>query len=73
MSASHGCCQKTPKSAQDNAVATKAMTYHPIAVALLWVSAAEWLNLNPVLAGSVESTDASPPQSPPRSISVLKI
>lgn len=73
MSASHDCCQKAPKSAQDNAVTTKAVTYHPIVVAVLWLSAAERLNLNPVPAGLVEYADTSPPQSPPSSISVLRI
>jgi type II secretory pathway component PulM len=73
MSASHGCCQKTPKSAQDNALVTKTVTDHSVAVAILWLSAAEWQNLNPVAVGFVERTDYSPPQSPPASISVLRI
>lgn len=73
MSASHGCCQKTPKSAQDNAVATKVVTYHPVLVAVIWLSVAERLNLNPVVTGLVEYADTSPPQPPPSSISVLRI
>lgn len=73
MSASHGCCQKTPKSAQDNALDTKAITHHPVAVAVIWLSAAELLNLNPIATGWVEHSDYSPPQSPPTSISVLRI
>lgn len=73
MPASHGCCQKTPKSAQDNAVATKATTYNPVVVAILWLSAREWLNLNPVATGLVECADTSPPPSPPSSISILRI
>lgn len=72
-SASHGCCQKAPKSAQDNALDTKAVSYHPVAVVVLWLSAAEWLNLNPIVTGFVQRTDYSPPQPPPGSIYVLRI
>lgn len=73
MSASHGCCQKTPKTAQENAVATKAVTYHPVLVAVICLSVAERLNLNPVVTGLVEYADTSPPQPPPSSISILRI
>lgn len=73
MPASHSCCQKTPKSAHDSALDTKAVSYHPVVVAVVWLSAAEWLNLNPVATGLVEHADYSPPQSPPTSISVLRI
>jgi hypothetical protein len=73
MPASHGCCQKAPKSAQDNAVTTKAVAYHPVVVAVIWLSAAELLSLNPVATGSVECADTSPPQSPPSTISILRI
>jgi hypothetical protein len=71
MSASHGCCQKAPKSAQDNALDTKAVSYHPVAV--IWLSAAEWLDLKPIVTGFVQHADYSPPQPPPSSISVLRI
>ena len=73
MSASHGCCQKAPKSAQENAVATKAVAYHPVLVAVIWLSIAERLNLNAVVTGLVEYADTSPPQAPPSSISILRI
>jgi hypothetical protein len=73
MPASHGCCQKTPQSASDNALDTKAVTYHPIAVATIWLMAAEWFHPTPIAAGWVEQADHSPPQSPPSSISVLRI
>ena len=73
MPASHSCCQKTPKSAHDSALDTKAVTYHPIAVAIIWLSATEWLSLNPVVTGLIEHADYSPPQSPPATISVLRI
>ncbi len=73
MSASHGCCQKAPKSAQENAVATKAVAYHSVVVAVIWLSVMERLNLNPVTMGLVEYADTSPPQPPPSSISILRI
>ena len=73
MSMSHDCCQKIPRSAQDNALDTKAVTYHPVAVAVIWLSATEWLNLNPIVKRLAEEADNSPPQSPPSSISVLRI
>ena len=72
-SASHGCCQKTPWSALDSALAARAITYHPVAVTVIWLSVAEQLNLNLVVKGWVEQADYSPPQSPPSSISVLRI
>src|SRR5271170_167720 len=73
MPASHGCCQKTPQSAHDNALDTKAVPDHPVAVAMIWLTAAEWFHPTPVTAGWVEQIDYSPPQSPPSSISVLRI
>lgn len=73
MSTSHGCCQKAPKSARDNALDTKAVTYHLVTVAAIWLFAAEWLNLNRVVPGLLEHADYSPPKSPPSSIFVLRI
>jgi hypothetical protein len=58
MPASHGCCQKTPKSAQDNALDTKAVTYHPVALAVDWFSGTDSLNPNPVATGLVEHANA---------------
>jgi hypothetical protein len=73
MPASHGCCQKTPLSAHDNALDTKAVTYHTVAVTTVWLTASEWLNQILTVAGWVEFADYSLPQSPPTSISVLRI
>jgi hypothetical protein len=73
MSPSHRCCQKALKSAQDNALDTKVATHLPVAVSLIWLSTAESLNLGPFATGSREQADHSPPQSPPGSISVLRI
>ncbi len=70
---SHGCCQKAPRSAHDNALDTKAITSHPIAVVTVWLVASEWFNPAPSAAGWVESVDYSPPYAPPGSISILRI
>jgi hypothetical protein len=73
MPASHGCCQKTPPSVRDNALDTKAVTFHPVVVAVIWLAASELVN--PVSAGAdwAERPDYSPPKSPPSTISILRI
>jgi len=73
MPASHGCCQKTPQSAHDSALDTKSVAYHPVAVAMVWLTVAEQFHPTPITAGWVEHSDDSPPQPPPNSISVLRI
>jgi hypothetical protein len=71
--ASHGCCQKASESALANALVTKPVAYHPARVAVVWLSAAGWLNPNPVVTGWVEQGDYSPPLPPPSSVSILRI
>src|SRR5262249_2634285 len=73
MPASHGCCRKAPHSTLDNALATKAITYHTVAVTAIWLPAAELFR--PILpaASLLAQIDYSPPQCPPSSISVLRI
>ena len=73
MSASHGCCQKTSGSAHENALDTKAVTYHPVVVLTAWVIAIPWLHQPTMIAEWLEHPDYSPPKPPPGSISVLKI
>jgi hypothetical protein len=73
MSASHGCCQKAPRSVNDSALDTKTLTYHPITIALIWLTAADWFHPTLMIAGWIEQPGYSPPQSPPSSISVLRI
>jgi hypothetical protein len=70
---SHGCCQTTSQSSRDNALDTKAVTYHPVAVAMIWLTPADWVPQTPVAARRVEDGDYSPPKSPRSSISVLRI
>jgi hypothetical protein len=73
MSTSHGCCQKAPHSSLDNALATNGFTYHPIAMAAIWLTAAERFSPTLAAAGQFAPIDYSPPQSPPSSVSVLRI
>jgi hypothetical protein len=73
MPASHGCCQKTPPSFRDNALDTKAVTFHPLGVPVIWLAALELVNPTSSVTGWVESSDYSPPKSPPSTISILRI
>jgi hypothetical protein len=73
MPASHGCCQKTPPSVRDNALDTKAVTFHPIVVPVIWLAASELVNPVSAVADWAERPDYSPPKSPPSTISILRI
>jgi hypothetical protein len=73
MPASHGCCQKTPPSVHNNALDTKTVTLHPVAVTTVWLAASELLNPTTAVVGWVESPEYSPPKSPPSTVSILRI
>jgi hypothetical protein len=73
MPASHGCCQKAPASVHDNALDTKAVVFHPVVVPVIWLAAFELVKPTSAVTGWVERPDYSPPQSPPSTISVLRI
>jgi len=73
MPASHGCCQKTPPSVHDNAMATKTATFHPVVHPVIWLATSELVKPTSAVAGWVEHSDYSPPESPPGTISVLRI
>jgi hypothetical protein len=73
MPASHGCCQKTPPSVHDNALDTKTVALHPVALAAIWLTASELLNPTSAVIGWVEHPDYSPPKSPPSTILILRI
>lgn len=73
MPATHSCCQKAPQGTRNDALATNAVTCHPVLVATVWLTAAESLRPTLIAAGWVEHPSYSPPQSPPASISVLRI
>ena len=73
MPASHGCCQKTPPSVHDNALDTRAVTFHPAVAPVIWLAAFELVNPTSPVIGWVEHPDYSPPKSPPSTISILRI
>lgn len=74
MSASHGCCQKSPLlSVHDNVLDTKGVTFHPVAAPVIWLAASELVNPASVVIGWAENPDYSPPKSPPATISILRI
>lgn len=73
MQSSHGCCQKAPQSTHDNALDTKVTAYHPVIVAAIWMAVSDWLRPTVVTAEWIGHPGYSPPQSPPGSISVLRI
>ena len=73
MPASHGCCQKTSMSAHENALITKAVSDQQLAASAAYAVAPAWFQPAPIATGWVEHADVSPPQSPPHSISVLRI
>src|SRR3984957_8227610 len=73
MPASHGCCQKTPPSVHDNALETKAVTFHPVVTPVIFLTAFELVDPPSTVIGWVEHSDYSPPKSPPATISILRI
>ena len=73
MSKSSGCCQKTPPSTFDDALATRPSVLHQIAVSVVWLSASELMNRVSSVAGSVERRDYSPPHSHSSANSILRI
>jgi hypothetical protein len=73
MPESHGCCQKTPPSVHDNALDTKTVIFHPVVASIIWLSALELVNPASAVVGWVERPDNSPPESPPSTISILRI
>jgi len=73
MPASHGCCQKTPLGVHDNALDTKATNLHPVAAPVVWLAPFELVNSTSSVAGWVGHSDDSPPNSPPSTISILRI
>jgi len=73
MPGSHGCCQKAPPSVHDNALDTKAVTFHPVVAPVIWLAAFELVNPASAVAEWVERPDYSPPESRPATISILRI
>jgi hypothetical protein len=73
MPASHDCCQKAPQSTLDKALVTETTNYHPVTVAVVWLTAYEWLQPSLATGERITRPDDSPPQFPSGSNSVLRI
>jgi hypothetical protein len=73
MPASHGCCQKTPLGVHDSTLDTKVTNFHPVAAPVVSLAAFELVYSTSSVAGWVEGSDDSPPDSPPPTISILRI
>jgi hypothetical protein len=73
MPASHGCCQKTPLGILDNALNTKAGSFHPLVAPAVWLAAFELVKPPSTVIGWIQHPDYSPPKSSPSAISVLRI
>jgi hypothetical protein len=73
MPASHGCCHKNLLGVHDNVLNTTATDFHPIGAPVVRLAAFEFVNPTSVVAGWVERSDDSPPDSPPSTLSILRI
>jgi hypothetical protein len=73
MPASQGCCQKTAPNIYDTALTGKAAVLDAVAVPVIWLTPSEFLNPIFSASGRVEPEDSSPPQSPPSTVSILRI
>lgn len=72
MSESHGCCQKTPRALYA-VPATTTETLHSAAIPVNSPIASELPNPFSTATDWVEHHDFSPPQSPPSTISILRV
>ena len=73
MPASRGCCQKTSPNAYENALDTKAVASQVLASPVTWLAAPQRASATISVIEWVELPDYSPPNSPPSTISVLRI
>jgi len=73
MPASHGCCHKAPPNVYDSVLGTKAATEHAVAIPVIWLTSFDLLNPSSSVTGWIERRDYSPPESPPSTISILRI
>jgi hypothetical protein len=73
MPVSQTCCQKTTPGTHDDALATKAVSFHPIVAPVIWLAAFELVKPLVSVVEWVEGPEHSPPQPPPATISILRI
>lgn len=69
----HGCCQKMSHAADLNGLQTERVNFHPAVIVAVW--AVTTFVVYPASKDYVrmQQPDDSPPESPPASISVLRI
>lgn len=74
MSSGQDCCKKVPQTSEMTAVQWKTPYFHPIVVISLCIAAWNTPSSAVLLAGSVSHPDAfPPPESPPPTVSILRI
>lgn len=73
MPASHSCCQKTLQSTEQNALHSKTVVLGPAAMVTATLVMLEVWSPSSASADWVESPEHSPPKSPLRSISILRV
>lgn len=73
MPASHNCCHKIPGSVYENALKVKAVALHSAVGPVRFLSAQQLGSPTSSISGWVDHRDYPPAQSPPSSISILRI
>lgn len=73
MPASHGCCHKAPPTLYEKFLASRAEAQHIDLTLALWLTPSELFSTDSSAIGWVEHHESSPPQSPPSTISILRI
>lgn len=73
MPASHHCCQKTVQGAEQDVIQARIAALPPLAGASALQAAFTSLSPTPHAAHWFERPEHSPPESPPRSIPILRI
>lgn len=73
MAAGHSCCQKVPASNGEKVLPTTTAAFHPIVTAIVYVGLFDLLTPAVNATQWVRRPDYSPPESPPASVSVLRL
>lgn len=73
MPASHNCCHKTLNTIQDTALHSRSMVLHPALAFVVQLLAVDWFPRDPLSGNWIQAPQHHPPESPPSSISVLRV
>jgi hypothetical protein len=73
MPGSNGCCRENQPNVYDGVLNAQGVEFHPAPVSDIWLTGSRLANPTSPLIGRVEQSDSLPPQSPPSSISILRI